>query len=349
MSKSSSSKFMKTRSACPKRVLNGPCGGMRSDGTCEVLEFKCVFYENYPSELLLDDGFKIKPRIKHREYFTKLLSRTYERITWIAEIPPKAGITKKLHILRETTEDALSIPDNPLGRTHIEPTTFAAYLRNLTESEIVVHLTCRDLNRLALKSRILGLDLIGVKHVLALTGDHISPYEGNRLMGVFDLDSMRLIYMIRLLSDYGLDERGRRITDKVTLHVGGGLNPYLPLEIELSRILRKLNSGSEFFISQIIFDESYLIPLLKELRREGINVPIFAGFLLQDYDKIVSFTRTSALPLDDVPKNLDKLIERYLESLRKLRREYKVIGAYVSTLGKLEYLRTWSEYITGSF
>ena len=349
MSKSSSSNFMKAAKNCPKRVLNGPCGGMRSDGTCEVFQLKCVFYENYPSKLLLDDGFKIRFEIKRRSHFTKLLSRTYEKVTWIAEIPPKIEVRKKLDILRELEADALSVPDNPLGRMHIESTAFAAYLKKLTKSEIVAHLTCRDLNRLALKSRILGLSLIGVEHILALTGDYIPVHERGHVTGVFDLDSMRLIYMTRLLSDYGLDERGKRIADAITLHVGAGLNPYLPLKIELSRVLRKLASGSEFFISQIIFDDHYLASLLKSLRERGVDVPIFVGFLLQTRDEIESFARRLSLPLEEAPRTLERLIERYLEVLKNLRREYKAIGAYVSTLGKLEYLKTWSEYITKSF
>jgi len=349
MSRLDSNEPRKIVRRCPKRVMNGPCGGMRSDGTCEILDLKCAFYEEFPSEFLLDEGIEIRLQINPRPYFTKLLSKTHERVTWIAEIPPRPDVKDEVDILKDLSADALSIPDNPLGRLHIDVVAFAAYLRKTVKKELVVHLTCRDLNRLALKSRILGLGLMGVEHVLALTGDYVPAGEKGSATGVFDLDSMRLLYIIRLLSDYGIDEKGNRIVDEIALHVGAGLNPYIPLNIELSRATRKLKAGSEFFISQVIFDESGLKSLLRELRKNGVHVPIFAGFLLQDRDKILSFAKTLAISIGEIPQSLEKSAEKYLEILKALRKEYGAVGAYVSALGKLEYLKIWSELVSGSF
>lgn len=341
MSERSSSESRKIVSRCPKRVMNGPCGGMRSDGRCEVLDLKCAFHEKFPSELLLDEGFEVRPRINPRPYFTKLLSETYEKATWIAEIPPRPDLAGEADALKSLSADALSIPDNPLGRLHVDVVAFAIRLKKSAEKELVAHLTCRDANRLALKSRIMGLGLIGVEHVLALTGDYSAA-------GVFDLDSMRLLYITRLLSDYGLDEEGNRVAGGIALHAGAGLNPHLPLNVELSRALRKLKAGGEFFVSQVIFDEDHLRSLLRELRKNGVRVPVFAGFLLQDRDKILKFARSLAIEAGDIPGSLEKLAERYLEILKALRKEYEAVGAYISTFGKLEYLKIWSEFISGS-
>jgi len=348
MSRSGSSEALETVRRCPKRVLNGPCGGMRSDGTCEVSGLKCIFHLEFPSEFAIDEGFKIRPRINPRRYFTRLLTDTFDRATWIAEIPPRVDVMDRLEILRGLPADALGIPDNPLGRTHIDAVSFACILRKVSERELVVHLTCRDLNRIALKSRIIGLGLMGVEHVLALTGDYISSEERIGASGVFDLDSMRLIYMIRLLSDYGVDDKGSRITGRVRLHVGAGLNTYISPSIELSRALRKLTAGAEFFISQIIFDEGSVKTLLDELRRNGVQAPVFASFLLQDRERILRFARALGIPVGEIPNSLEKLAERYLEILRALRRGYGAVGAYISALGKLEYFRIWSDLFMGS-
>jgi len=315
---------------------------MRSDLRCEVSDLKCFFSESYPSKLLLDEGFKKRCSIKPRKPFSRLLSINENRIAWIAEIPPRIDILKRLDALKRLQTDALSIPDNPLGKLHIDPLAFAARLKKEMDLEIVVHLACRDLNRLALKSRILGLGLIGVEHVLALTGD----YAGAR--GVFDLDSMRLIYLVRLLSDYGIDELGEKIEYKPRIHVGAGMNPHIPLRIELSRIRRKLEAGAEFFISQLIFSEERLKEILSELRRSNIRVPIFAGFLLNDPEKVSRFARSISLPIGEIPGTVETLVEKYLEILRKLRNVYPLTGAYISTLGKVDYLKIWSEYFEES-
>ncbi len=339
MSERRSNRILKS---CPKKVLNGPCGGMRSDLRCEISDLKCFFSKNYPEKLILDDGFEEKRSLKPRKPFSKLLSVCEDRIAWIAEIPPRIDVFKKIGDLRKLAADALSVPDNPLGMPHIDPLAFAARLKEETSLEIIVHLTCRDLDRLALKSRILGLGLVGVEHILALTGD----YAGAR--GVFDLDSMRLIYLARLLSDYGIDELGEKLGYQPRIHVGAGMNPHIPLRMEISRIRRKLEAGAEFFISQLVFSEERLKEILSELKRSEIYVPVFAGFLLNDPEKVLKFVKSIGLPAEKLPKTLEKLAEKYLEILEELRKTYPLVGAYISTLGKLDYLGIWSEYFKGS-
>jgi len=333
----------RTLKSCPKKVLNGPCGGMRRDLRCEVSDLNCFFSENYPEKLILDENFRKRLDVKPRRPFSRLLSISGKRVAWIAEVPPRIDVLKKWEDLRMLSIDALSIPDNPLGRLHIDPLAFAARLKERTDMEVVAHLACRDLNRLALKSRILGLGLIGVEHVLALTGDYVKG------RAVFDLDSMRLIYLARLLSDYGVDESGESVGYRPRIHVGAGTNPHILSRIELSRIRRKLEAGAEFFISQLVFSEEGLEEILSELRRSNIRVPIFAGFLLNDPEKVSRFARSINLPIEEIPRTAEKLVEKYLEILRKLRRVYPLTGAYISTLGKVDYLKIWSEYLEGSF
>jgi 5,10-methylenetetrahydrofolate reductase len=126
---------------------------------------------------------------------------------WVAEIPPSAKALSNIDLSRDLSFTALSIPDNPLALLHVESSVFAQLLRKRLGCEVIAHLTCRDLSRLAIKSRILALALCGVEHILALTGDHpkMGPEES---APVFDLDSIRLIYLARIMSDYGVDELG---------------------------------------------------------------------------------------------------------------------------------------------
>lgn len=326
------------KSLCPKRMLNGPCGGMQSNGNCEIGKFKCPWFASLSEEPIFDPGFIIKKHIEERAFFTKLLLVTYEQPTWIIEAPPTFKVISKYrNLLESIPANAISVPDNPLARLHIDPNVFTFYLKNHVDKEVVVHITCRDINRLAIKSRLLGLHLAKAEHILALTGDHILLGPERYALPVFDLDSTRLIYLARLMSDYGIDELGRELGVKLEFHIGAGINPYIPLNIEIKRIIRKLNAGAEFFVTQIIFDERRIMNILKYLKERNVIKPIFVAFLLQEPTVLSRISKIMKLPFKSIHVGVNELARDYARILLKLRDFYGPVGAYISTLGKLKY------------
>ena len=68
-----------------------------------------------------------------------------------------------------------------------------------------------------------------------------------------------MIYLARLMTDYGIDELGRKLKVRLRFHVGAGINPYMPIDIEIKRIIRKVRAGAEFFITQVIFSEERIM------------------------------------------------------------------------------------------
>ena len=319
-------------------MLNGPCGGVKTNGNCEVKEFKCPWLISPSDKVILDRGFVVKKEIKRRTYFTKLLLNTFKEPTWIIEIPPTFNALKYEKMIREIPANAFSIPDNPLSRLHIDPVAFTFYLKSIADREVVVHMTCRDVNRLAIKSRLLGLHLARAEHVLALTGDHILLGPEKHAMPVFDLDSTRLIYLARLMTDYGIDELGRKLKVRLRFHVGAGINPYMPIDIEIKRIIRKVRAGAEFFITQVIFSEERIMNILRYLKKNDIVRPIFIAFLLQKPDILNHVMKVMNLPIKATHKDVSELARRYSEILLVARDFYGPVGAYISTIGKLEYV-----------
>ena len=315
---------------------------MKPDGMCELGDARCVFADKQPSEIILDPGFRFRPKLEKRKPFTELLSKVWSEAVWIAEVPPSFEAAEKIQLLKGLSFSALSVPDNPLATLHLESSAFAAYLKKALGCEVIVHLTCRDLNRLALKSRLLALQLSGIEHVLALTGDYPSIKSEAYSTPIFDLDSIRLIYLARIMSDHGVDELGNPMPRSLRLQVGAGLNPYLPVKVEVSRALRKIRAGAEFFITQLVFSLEGIEDLLKSLRKEGVTVPIFIGFLLASGDRAQKVLKAIGVPAE-LPTDLNALTEAYLEILEKLRRLYGPVGAFISTLGKLEDLKIWNE------
>lgn len=321
---------------------------MRPDGTCELGDRRCIFSERYPSRIILDHGFKFRPEIGRRQSFTRLLTEVEKEPVWISEIPPSTKALEDINLLRGLSFTALSIPDNPLALLHVENTVFAQLLKERVGCELMVHLTCRDLSRLAIKSRILALALCGVEHILALTGDH--PKMGSEeSMPVFDLDSIRLIYLSRIMSDYGVDELGNKLQIRPRIHVGAGLNPYLPLEVEVSRALRKLEAGAEFLVTQLIFDVEPMEGALKALKETGMVIPIFIGFLVAEETVIRRVIEIMGLPTVDIPRDPGKLVNKYLEILERLRETYGPVGAFISTLGRIRNFELWDQAFKSSF
>ncbi|MFX0066986.1 MAG: methylenetetrahydrofolate reductase, partial [Candidatus Hermodarchaeota archaeon] len=179
----------------------------------------------------------------------------------------------------------------------------ASYLvQKNTGMEAVYQLRCSDRNRLALTSDLLGAAALGIRNVLALTGDHTLLGDMPNAKPVFDLDSTQLIYMIRKMIDDGVDLNGKNIEHPPKFHVGGGANPNSkPLEPELLKIRKKVKVGAEFLQTQVVFDIETVKNFMDEVKR--YDVPVLIGiFPLKSYGVADYFDKT--VPGVKVPKEL---------------------------------------------
>ncbi len=145
----------------------------------------------------------------------------------------------------------------------------------------ILQMTCRDRNRLALQSDLLSAWVLGIRNVLALTGDHPTLGDHPQAMPVFDLDSVSLLKVIGRLNE-GLDMAGNQLKGATDFFPGAVVNPgantEAALEMQIIKMEKKIEAGARFFQTQGIFDLDLFERFMKRI--EGFKTSVLAGVIL---------------------------------------------------------------------
>jgi methylenetetrahydrofolate reductase (NADPH) len=144
--------------------------------------------------------------------------------------------------------------------------------------EPIFQMTCRDRNRLGLQADLLSASVLGIKNVLALTGDYASLGDHPQAKPVFDLDSVSLIRALKKL-EAGTDMVGNPLSGAPKFFVGAVVNPGAnPLEAQLIKMEKKIQAGASFFQTQAVYDVQAFEQFMK--RASKFKVPVLAGIIL---------------------------------------------------------------------
>ncbi len=166
--------------------------------------------------------------------------------------------------LKEVIEDAkilkghvvaVNITDNPTAFAYMNTLIPSYMMQKELGIEAVYQMTVRDRNRLALLSDVLAAGALGIKNILALSGDHISVGDTPQAKPVYDLDSAGFVYMLNKAVDEGVDLNGNKIIEppKFNIGIAGNINAD-PLEPEILKIERKVKLGVDFIQTQAVYD-----------------------------------------------------------------------------------------------
>lgn len=146
--------------------------------------------------------------------------------------------------------------------------------------EPIFQMTCRDRNRIALQSDLLGAWVMGIKNVLALTGDLPSLGDHPQAKGVFDLDSVTLLQAITRLNE-GFDMVGNELHGKPNFFAGAVVkvdsNTEASAELQIAKMQKKIAAGAKFFQTQAVYDAGTFAKFMK--RVETFKVPVMAGII----------------------------------------------------------------------
>ncbi len=174
--------------------------------------------------------------------------------------------------------DVVNIADGPRAVARMGPSALAQLVRRECDMEAVVHYCCRDRNLLGMQMDLLGANALGLKNILAITGDPPKMGTYPNATAVFDIDAIGLITFIQMLNR-GLDFSGAPIGGKTDLLVGAGCNPgHVDLDLEVERFGRKIAAGAEYFFSQPVFDPA-LLQRFFELTDKFPKVPFLVGIM----------------------------------------------------------------------
>jgi methylenetetrahydrofolate reductase (NADPH) len=192
-----------------------------------------------------------------------------------AEIGPPRGanvapIRRKARLLREWV-DAANVTDNQSAVVRMASWAGSVVVRE-EGLEPVMQLQCRDRNRIALQSDLLGAAALGIPNLLLLTGDHQRFGDHPDAKGVFDLDSIELIWTARTMRNQARLLSGRDLKPAPSWFIGAVENPFAPpLRWRAERLAKKVAAGAQFFQTQFIFDLDIFRSWMQHIRDLGLD------------------------------------------------------------------------------
>ncbi len=266
-----------------------------------------------------------------------------------AELGPPRGadaerVREKARFLKPFV-DAANVTDNQSA---------VVYMSSLASSKImleeglepVFQITCRDRNRLALQSDLLGASALGIRNVLLLTGDHPCVGDHPEAKGVFDLDSQQLIDLARKMRDEGKLLNGKELTKSPEFFIGAAASPFNePLHVHLLQMERKIKAGVEFFQTQIVYDLERFDRWMQEVVKRGFaeRAFILAGVAPLKSVGMAKYMK-NCVPGISIPESIMKRMEKAedkkaegiqicLEVIEGVRKIKGVSGIHIMAIG----------------
>ncbi|MBW2018800.1 MAG: methylenetetrahydrofolate reductase [Deltaproteobacteria bacterium] len=198
--------------------------------------------------------------------------------------PPKGSSPKVIQRKGELLKlccDALNVTDNQTAIVRMSSLSGCVLLKELGV-EPVLQMVVRDRNRLALQGDILGAAALGIRNVLCLSGDHQRFGNHPAAKGVYDIDSIQFIQMVKTMRDEHRFLNGEEISGDVPFFIGAAANPFAdPFEFRVTRLAKKVNAGADFIQTQGIFDMPKFVEWMKMVRDRGLHekTHILAGLI----------------------------------------------------------------------
>jgi methylenetetrahydrofolate reductase (NADPH) len=299
------------------------------------------------------DGLKAGSRLE------KVLARGHFAVT--AELgPPKSAdaaviAAKAAQLLGNV--DAANITDNQTAIVRMS--SIAAGLLAMKEGiEPIIQITCRDRNRIAIQSDVLGAYALGIRNILCLTGDHQKFGNHPTSKNVFDMDSIQLIAMLACMRDQNKFACGDEIRNskkapvvEPRILIGGAENPFGdPLEFRAIRLAKKVEAGVDFIQTQCIYDMERFAEFMRQVRARGLHekVKILAGVTPLKSAGMAKYMRDSVAGLsvpDSYIERMDRAADKPVEGIKICIEQIKALREVEGVAGIHIMAIEWEEAV----
>ena len=264
--------------------------------------------------------------------------------------PPRgadAEVIKKKADLLKGYVDAVNVTDNQTSVVRMSSAASCFILKGLGFDPIL-QMVCRDRNRIALQSDLLGAAALGINNVLCLSGDHQTFGDHKTAKNVFDIDSMQLLQTVKQLRDEGKFLGGEELkAARPDMFIGCAENPFGdPFEIRAMRLAKKAAAGAQFVQTQCIFNVDKFEKWMEQVRDLGVHEKMYILAGITPFKSIgMARYMQKSVPGMDVPeeqierlkgvpkeKVADEGIKIAVETIERVRQIKGVAGVHIMAI-----------------
>jgi 5,10-methylenetetrahydrofolate reductase len=262
--------------------------------------------------------------------------------------PPKgtspAVIQRKGEQLRNCC-DAVNVTDNQTAIVRMSSLAGCTLLR-AQGIDPVMQIVCRDRNRIAIQSDVLGAVALGIGNILCLSGDHQDFGNHPTSKNVFDIDSIQLIQALKGMRDEKKFICGEELSGEASLFIGAAANPFAdPFEFRVTRLAKKIKAGADFIQTQAIYDMPRFRRWMELVRDRGLDeqVHILAGIIpirsvgmaryMRDYVSGVTVPDEVITRMEQAEDAKEEGVKIPLEIIEELKEMPGVHGIHIMAVG----------------
>jgi 5,10-methylenetetrahydrofolate reductase len=248
---------------------------------------------------------------------TEALSSQRQTPVFICDFsPPRGGGAQALADASQLDADFICVAYNPGKAVRVDSVSAAYEISRATGRGTVFNLSPRDMNKLALQSRLLGAQTLGLQNLLVIQGDPITDRDGLKPAGEYTATG--LIASIRQMNQ-GLDYKGSKLRAPTEFCIGASLDLSRGIEREASLAYRKAEAGAHFFVSQPVFEMSEITSFLEAYEAQAgtpLSQPVFWGLQILAADGVLFST---------VPENLRRDLANGRDGVEIALQTYKLL------------------------
>ncbi|MFP4654159.1 MAG: methylenetetrahydrofolate reductase [Methanohalobium sp.] len=235
-----------------------------------------------------------------------------------SEITPPKGIDVS-PVLQDANNlkgwvDAINITDNNRAIMRMCPLALGKMLID-SGHEVIMQMTCRDRNRLSIQSDLLGANAFGIKNICLMTGDHTTKGDHPGAKPVYDLDSVQLLSLVRMIES-GYDFSGNQLEGVPSFTVGAVSGIDSSRAMQMLKLKKKVDMGANFIQTQAVYDVAQFEQFIESVKH--LNVPIIAGLIPLKSAKMAHFMNNNIPGIkinDDVISRMEKAKDPVHEGL----------------------------------